>query len=85
MKGVVNTERRIANRKIREILGLSGKDLSDRVECTRQTISNYECGKTSCRYLERVIEIELDLAINQCTDKEIVELCRTLQQKSLGF
>lgn len=61
-------QRREINRKIRELLGISGRKLSERVEVTKQTISNYEIGKTMSRPLERVIEWELDLAIDNCTD-----------------
>ena len=38
-------QRREINRKIRELLGISGRELSERVEVTKQTISNYETGK----------------------------------------
>ena len=43
---------------------MSGRELSERVEVTKQTISNYECGKNIYRPLERVIEWELDLVID---------------------
>ena len=33
-------QRREINRKIRELLGMSGRELSERVEVSRQTISN---------------------------------------------
>lgn len=49
-------QRREINRKIRELLGISGRKLSERVEVTKQTISNYETGKAMTRPLERVIE-----------------------------
>ena len=49
-------ERRVVNRKIRELLGISGTELGKRVEVIRQTISVYETGKTKTyRPLERVI------------------------------
>ena len=72
-------QRREINRKIREILGISGRELAERVEVTKQTISNYEIGKTTSRPLERVIEWELDLAIDNCTDLVIKDLCEQLK------
>ena len=67
------------DRKIRELLGISGRKLSERVEVTKQTISNYETGKAMTRPLERVIEWELDLAIDNCTDPVIKDLCEQLK------
>ena len=72
-------QRREINRKIRELLGISGRELSERVEVTKQTISNYETGKSMTRPLERVIEWELDLAIDNCTDLVIKNLCEQLK------
>ena len=72
-------QRREINRKIRELLGISGRELSERVEVTKQTISNYEIGKTTTRPLERVIEWELDLAIDNCTDLVVKDLCEQLK------
>ena len=72
-------QRREINRKIRELLGISGRELSERVEVTKQTISNYETGKSMTRPLERVIEWELDLAIDNCTDLVIKDLCEQLK------
>ena len=72
-------QRREINRKIRESLGISGRELSERVEVTKQTISNYEIGKTTTRPLERVIEWELDLAIDNCTDLVVKDLCEKLK------
>ena len=72
-------QRREINRKIRELLGISGRKLSERVEVTKQTISNYETGKSMTRPLERVIEWELDLAIDNCTDLVIKDLCEQLK------
>ena len=72
-------QRREINRKIRELLGISGRELSERVEVTKQTISNYETGKAMTRPLERVIEWELDLAIDNCTDLVIKNLCEQLK------
>ena len=79
MKGVVYMQRREINRKIRELLGISGRELSERVEVTKQTISNYEIGKAMTRPLERVIEWELDLAIDNCTDLVIKDLSERLK------
>lgn len=72
-------QRREINRKIRELLGISGRELSERVEVTKQTISNYENGRSMTRPLERVIEWELDLAIDNCTDLVIKDLCEQLK------
>ncbi len=72
-------QRREINRKIRELLGISGRELSERVEVTKQTISNYETGKAMTRPLERVIEWELDLAIDNCTNLVIKDLCEQLK------
>ena len=72
------------NRKIRELLGISGMELSKRVEVTKQTISMYELGKTNTyRPLERVIEWELDSSINECTDSTIKDLCEQLKLKRI--
>ena len=83
MKGVVYMQRREINRKIRELLGISGRELSERVEVTKQTISNYETGKAMTRPLERVIEWELDLAIDNCTDLVTKDLCERLKALSV--
>lgn len=72
-------QRREINRKIRELLGISGRELSERVEVTKQTISNYEIGKATTRPLERVIEWELDLTIDNCADLVIKDLCEQLK------
>jgi transcriptional regulator with XRE-family HTH domain len=69
------------NRGIRHCLGLSSRDLSKRVEVSAQTISNYERGKSVIRPVERVIEIELDMAIEACQDSDIKEICKKLQLK----
>lgn len=78
-KGVVLMKRREVNRKIRELLGMSGRELSERVEVTKQTISNYECGKVEYRPLERVIEWELDSAIDNCIDLDLKNICKQLK------
>ena len=49
------------------------------MEVTKQTISNYEIGKSMTRPLERVIEWELDLAIDNCTDPVLKDLCEQLK------
>ena len=72
-----------ANQNIRKLLGLSGRQLAERVEVTKQTISNYECGLNVIRPVERVIEIELDLAIERCTDAKIKEICEQLKLERL--
>ena len=77
-------ERYMINRKIRENLGLSGRQLAERVEVTKQTISNYEIGRCLNRLTERVIEIELDLAIEHCEDATVKQICEILKSKRLG-
>lgn len=72
-------QRRKVNRKIRELLGISGRELAERVEVTKATISIYENGKATSRPLERVIEWELDLAVDNCTDPVIRDLCEQLK------
>lgn len=77
-------KRYIVNQHIRKHLKISGTELAKRVEVTKQTISNYECGKSVCRPTERVIEFELDLAIEQCEDELVKELCEYLKLKREG-
>lgn len=74
-----------ANQNIRKLLGLSGRQLAERVEVTKQTISHYECGLSVIRPVERVIEIELDLAIESCTDEKIKEICDQLKLERLDI
>ena len=69
------------NRSIRRLLGVSGRELAERVEVTKQTISNYEKGCAVCRPIERVIEIELDLFIESCPDDTIKDMCYQLKRK----
>lgn len=72
-------ERYKINQSIRKLLGLSGADLAKVVEVTKQTISNYERGFCYSRPLERVIEIELDIAIEKCEDDTIKKICEKLK------
>lgn len=73
------------NRAIRGLLHLSGRELAERVEVTKQTISNYERGKCATnRLLERVIEIELDLAIDKCKNPTVKALCETLKLERMS-
>ena len=69
------------NKGIRQFLGLTTRDLAKLVEVSAQTICNYENGKSVIRPVERVIEIELDLAIEMCRDVDIKEICKKLQLK----
>lgn len=77
-------ERHTINQHIRKHLKISGTEMAERVEVTKQTISNYELGRCSSRPLERVIEIELDMAIDKCEDELIKELCEYLKLKRDG-
>ena len=75
-------DRKFYNRSIRERLGLSVLELAQRVEVTRQTIHNYEIGRYGVfRPLERVIELELDKAIEDCRDSETIDICRELKDR----
>lgn len=71
------------NQNIRKLLKLSGRQLAERVEVTKQTISHYETGLGVIRPVERVIEIELDLEIEKCTDETIRGLCELLKLERL--
>lgn len=72
-------ERYEINKAIRQLLGMTGVELAKRVEVTKQTISHYECGANVLRPVERVIEIELDLAIESCKDEKIKTICEQLK------
>ena len=67
------------NKGIRQFLGLSTRDLAKLVEVSAQTICNYENGKSVIRPVERVIEMELDLATEICRDVDAKEICKKLQ------
>ena len=77
-------ERYIINRHIRQHLKIKGCELAKRVEVSKQTISNYERGVGGSRHLERVIELELDLAIEKCDDELVKEFCEYLKLKRSG-
>lgn len=72
-------KRYLINRAIRECLGLSGQYFASKVEVTKQAISRYERGGSVIRPLERVYEMELDLAIDNCDVPEIKECCEKLK------
>ena len=74
-------ERCEINKRIRQVLGLSQKELADKVETTKQTIGNYERNHSYSRVLERVIEIELDLAIDSSEKDSIKRCCEILKQE----
>lgn len=68
------------NRIIRKQLNIKGTELAILVGVTKQTISNYENGKCKNNIpLERVIELELDMAIEKNTNDEIKYICELLQ------
>lgn len=69
------------NKRIRQALGLSQQELADRVETTKQTISNYENNKNYNRVLERVIELELDLTIDKNDNESIKKCCEILREE----
>ena len=72
-------ERHVCNKIIRLLLGASCAQLAQKVEVSKQTICNYESGKPVLRPVERVIEIELDLLIEDCDRDDVKDLCRQLQ------
>lgn len=78
-------KRYLINKSIRTLLGLSGRQLAERVEVTKQTISHYEAGRPVNRPTERVIEIELDLAIEQCVNVELKKICEQLKTQRTGI
>lgn len=68
------------NRLIRKQLNIKGTEMAKLVEVTKQTICNYELGRcVTNRPLERVIELELDMAVEKCIDDEIKYICKLLQ------
>lgn len=67
------------NQHIRKLLKLSSTELAKRVEVTRQNINYYERGVCRNRPTERVIEIELDLEIERCTNEKIKSICEDLK------
>lgn len=71
------------NQHIRKLLKLSTTELAERVEVTRQTINNYERGVCLNKPTERVIEIELDLEIERCTNEKIKNICQELKLERL--
>lgn len=73
-------DRKWYNRSIREALNLSLIELARRVEVSRQTVYNYEKGRGKIlRPIERVIELELDKAIEECTDYRTKVMCENLR------
>lgn len=74
-------KRYIVNQRIRKWLNISGRELAERVGVTKQTISLYELGKSYHKPTERVIEWELDAAIEQCDDPLTKEFCEHLKLK----
>lgn len=69
------------NKRIRQVLGLTIQELADRVETSKQTIGNYENNKNYNRVLERVIELELDLAIGKNDNESIKKCCEILREE----
>lgn len=56
-------KRAMVNCKIRKLLGLSQADLAKRIGTNQSTICHYERGERSPRFIERVIEMELDAEV----------------------
>ncbi len=80
---MIKLDRKFYNKNIREILKLTRTELAHRVEVTRQTIYNYEMveRKAVNRPLERVIEWELDKAIEECSNMRTRTLCDSLKHR----
>lgn len=73
-------ERYVINKKIREMLGLSGQELGERVGVTKAAIHHYEGGGGVNKPTLRVIEWELDAAVDELDDGIIKDICHILQK-----
>lgn len=72
-----------ANRIIRSLLLISQRDVADYLGCTKQTISNYERGKTEkvwyYKMMNKMIDDYLDTHINVCTNKTVKDCCEHIK------
>lgn len=78
-RGCIFMKRNEVNKTMRELLGLTQQQLGERVGVSRQLIAMYEQGRTERRTTVRVIELELDIAIDNCTEGSIKEECKKLK------
>ena len=68
------------NKRIRLLTGITQAELAKKVEVSKQTISNYEKGYKTINPVQRVIELELDAAVEQIDSDQIKEICYDLQK-----
>ena len=62
-------------------LGISTKKLANQMGVTRATVSSYVNGKPTSKLLQRCVDLELDLYINECTNQKIKDFCEELKTK----
>ncbi len=71
----------IINKLIMKALGISTKKLANQMGVTRATVSSYVNGKPTSKLLQRCVDLELDLYINECTNQKIKDFCEELKTK----
>lgn len=71
----------IINKLIMKALGISTKKLANQMGVTRATVSSYVNGKPTSKLLQRCVDLELDLYINECTNQKIKNFCEELKTK----
>lgn len=71
----------IINKLIMKALGISTKELANQMGVTRATVSSYVNGKPTSKLLQRCVDLELDLYINECTNQKIKDFCEELKTK----
>lgn len=69
------------NKMIMRTLGVSTKELANQMGVTRATVSSYINGKHTSKLLQRCVDLELDLYINDCTNQKIKDFCEELKTK----
>lgn len=67
------------NKRIRMLLNITIMELAKRVGVSRTTIIKYETGLCKKPIVERVVELELDMAIEKCTEKGVKTACEILR------
>ena len=72
-----------ANRLIRSLLLISQQDIADYLGCTKQTVCNYEKGKTEktwyYKMMNKMIDNYLDTYINVCESKTVKDCCERIK------
>lgn len=71
----------IINKLIMKALGISTKELANQMGVTRATVSSYVNGKRTSKLLQRCVDLEMDLYINECTNQKIKDFCEELKTK----